>query len=268
MFTRVLPFSALAAQGRWKVDFFISNCNGARSDAYTLVPLKDVLAERREFLDPQQYSDCLFNYLGLEHILSLTGDLSDTYRPREGRAVLSRSKVFRHGDLLYGRLRPSLNKVLVADGPIAEGICSGEFYVLIPDSRQLLSHFARAILASRYVQDVVRTMTSGSALPRLALEDLLAIEIPLPPIAIQRQYEELLIAQSAKRKDLMDELREGPIADMEALASALEVGATLSFSRTPKPAQKDFNEVVLPKAVVFSAKGRGRPRASRDSLLF
>ena len=69
-----------------------------------------------------------------------------------------------------------------------EGICSGEFYVLTPDHQRLTSRFGRELLASSYVQAVVRGMTTGSALPRLQLDDLLDIEVPLPTLDAQRQY--------------------------------------------------------------------------------
>ena len=268
MFTKVLPFTELTAQSRWKVEFFISDRNGAKSTAYPLVPLKDILADRGEFLDPQQFPDHLFNYLGLEQILPVTGDLADGYEPRQGRTVLSRCKVFRHGDILYGRLRPSLNKVFVADGTILEGICSGEFYVLVPEIRKILPQFARSLLASRYVQDVVKSMTSGSALPRLALDDLLEIEIPLPPVNVQQKYEELLIGQNARRQELMAELREGPAAHLEAIVCALEQGNAPSFSRSLQPGRGGFQTIVLPDGAVVSPRGRGRPTGKQDALLF
>ncbi len=267
MLTKVLPFSALVAQGRWKVEFFLSNPDGAKSTAYPLAPLGEVLADRREFLEPQQHPDHVFHYLGLEHVQSVTGDLADGYEPCKGQEVLSRCKVFRHGDVLYGRLRPALNKVYVADGEVAEGICSGEFYVLIPEARKVLPHFARSLLASRYVQDAVKGMTSGSALPRLALDDLLGIKIPLPPLDVQREYEALLIGQVVRRRQLSAELREGPAADLDALVSALEGGTELIFGRAPQPRRLCFDTIVLPEGVVVSTRGRGRP-AGKEKELF
>lgn len=264
MFTRVIPFLALTAKGRWTVEFFISDRSAVKATAYPLVRLRKILTERREFLDPQQYPDHRFHYLGLEHILPVTGELTDGYEPREGQAVLSRSKVFRAGDILYGRLRPSLNKVFVADGAVAEGICSGEFHVLVPETGKILPHLARSLLASRYVQDVVKGMTSGSALPRLALDDLLEIEIPLPPLAIQRQYEKLLIARNARRQRLMAELRDGPAAALEAVVSALEEGKVPTLRRTPRPVPRVFHKLPLPDGGVPTARGPGRPVGYRE----
>jgi type I restriction enzyme M protein len=246
MVTRVLPFSDLVSQGRWKVEFFLSNGGGSKSTAYPLVCLRDVLRERREALDPQEHPGNLFIYLGLEHVQPVTGDLTVGYQPREGREVLSRSKVFRRGDVLYGRLRPMLNKVFVGDERVQEGICSGEFYVLVPDTSRILPHFARALLASRYVQDVVAGMTTGSALPRLQLDDLLDIEVPLPPLEVQTDYESKLMASKERRRKLAAELFNGPAAELDAVVIALEGGTVPDFSTPAQPERLDLRETRLP----------------------
>src|ERR1700683_2859117 len=103
MVTRVLLFSDLVSQGRWKVEFFLSSGGGPKSSAFPVGSLRDVLPDRREALAPQQHPSHVFIYLGLEHVEPVTGDLTEGHKPREGRVVLSRSKVFREGDVLYGR---------------------------------------------------------------------------------------------------------------------------------------------------------------------
>lgn len=266
MLNKVLPFSTLLAHSRWKVEFFLSERRGGASTAYPMVPLREVLTERRESLDPQQHPDHIFNYLSLEHVEPLTGDLVDGYSPREGRAVLSRSKVFYCGDILYGRLRPSLNKVFVADGRVSEGICSGEFYVLTPDDTRILPHLARALLASRYVQDVVKSLTTGSALPRLALDDLLMIEVPLPPLLdLQQKFEDLLLAQNAKRQEIKTELREGPISDIDAVVRALEEGSEPMFTRQSPEKQFAFDVPILPFKAPAKTRGRRHAAGPRSS---
>ena len=39
MLNKVLPFSKLVSQGRWKVEFFVSDGNAAKSTAFPLVRL-------------------------------------------------------------------------------------------------------------------------------------------------------------------------------------------------------------------------------------
>lgn len=267
MHSKVLPFSTLLSQSRWRVEFFLSNRRECVSTAYPIVRLADVLVERRESLDPQQHPDHVFNYLGLEHIEPLTGDLIDGYAPREGRMVLSRCKIFYRGDVLYGRLRPSLNKVFVADGAVSEGICSGEFYVLTPDVRRALPNLIRALLAAPYVQDVVKSLTTGSALPRLALDDLLAIEVPLPPLDVQQAFEELLVEQTAKRRKIKTELRDGPAAEIEAIVIALEEGTEPRLARPTRESPPAFDVPVLPpKPATNSARRRSADSRSNRSL--
>jgi hypothetical protein len=259
MFATTVPFSQLQSQRRWKVDFFCANKSAVRSAAYPLVPLREVLKERREFLDPQRHLEHVFNYLGLEHVESVTGDLVIDYACRNGQEVLSRSKIFRRGDLLYGRLRPSLNKVFVADAPISEGICSGEFYVLTPDASQVLPHFARALMASRCVRDVVKEMTTGSALPRLQLADLLKIEVPLPPLNVQRAIEAKLIAERERRGRLRFEILQGPSAMLDSLVRALESGEEFSVEPPPSYDEALCSPMALPTATATTNHGRGRP---------
>jgi type I restriction enzyme S subunit len=205
----------------WKVEFFCNEGTGVSNSVFNLVGIQDIVNERKETLNPQSFSDKIMNYIGLENIQSLTGDLIN-FQPKYGKEIRSRSKIFRKGDILYGRLRPYLNKVYLAEEPISEGICSGEFYVLIPILEKILPNFLRAILASEYVQKHVQNRQTGSALPRLQLNNLLEIKIPLPPIEIQQNYEEFLVQKNLYRRKLATELSELPQKVIDTIVESLE----------------------------------------------
>lgn len=207
----------------WKVEFFCNEGASISNSIFELVSLQEIVTERKETLNPQASPDKLLNYVGLENVQSLTGDLID-FHPKYGKEIRSRSKIFQKGDILYGRLRPYLNKVYLAEEFISEGICSGEFYVLKPNTNKVLPNFLRATLASQYVQQYVQNLQTGSALPRLQLQDLLEIEIPLPPIEIQQDYEEFLIQKNSYRRKLSIELSELPQRIVDTVVHALEYG--------------------------------------------
>jgi restriction endonuclease S subunit len=207
----------------WKVGFFCNEGATTSNSTFNLAFLREVVTERKETLNPQTSPDELLNYVGLENVQSLTGDLIG-FHPKYGKEIRSRSKVFKKGDILYGRLRPYLNKVYLADEFILEGICSGEFYVLKPNTEKILPNFLRATLASQYVQQYVQNLETGSALPRLQLQDLLEIEIPLPPLEIQQDYEEFLIQENSYRRKLSIELSELPRRIVDTVVQALEDG--------------------------------------------
>jgi hypothetical protein len=266
MWTGTVAFAQLRQRGRWKVEFFCNEGTSRVATAYESVLLREIFEERRETIDPQAYSEHVFNYLGLEHVESVTGDLVD-FQPRLGKKVLSRSKIFRMGDILYGRLRPNLNKVFLATEQVTEGICSGEFYVLMPDNRRILPHFARAVLASKYVQDYVVGLITGSALPRLQIEDLLAIEIPLPPVKTQRGFEEFLVKGAKRRRKLAQDLSGFTESMLESVVNALESGVEpttiTDWNSGKRPASF---ENPLPPGDFFSGR-KGRKTGFRQGLL-
>lgn len=124
-------------------------------------------------------------FIGLEHIESHTGRRIGA-RPvgdEQGRKFR-----FQRGDVIYGYLRPYLNKVWVADRP---GLCSVDQYVLRPrDGVQagLLGHVLRS--ASTLQQSI--DLTHNLQLPRLRSGLLLGLEVPVVAVEDQSKAEERL----------------------------------------------------------------------------
>jgi|SRR5665213_2201862 len=190
MWSSTVTFNALTERGRWKVEFFCSpDAADDRTDAEGLVPIRKLVRERKESVDPGMLGGAIVNYIGLEHIQSMTGELVDYFEPRSAKEVKSRSKIFKEEDVLFGRLRPNLNKVMVARGKVCEGICSTEILVLIPDRTAILPMVLRYLLSSHYIQRHALRLQTGTALPRMSLDDLLDIEVPVPPMTVQIELE-------------------------------------------------------------------------------
>ena len=214
----------LRQRDRWKVEFF-SNPHNIRKTTNTCpwTTVAQVVQERRESMDPQEFPKDELNYISLGNVETRTGDLVD-FKPKSGKNIKSRSKKFEEGDILYGRLRPYLNKVLLANHQVSPGICSGEFYVLIPDRTLVLPVYLREVLASDRVQQLVGNQQTGTALPRLLLGDLMAIEIPLPPIDQQRVYENFITAVNSRKLHLREKIASLEADMRDALHVAFEEG--------------------------------------------
>lgn len=224
MWTGETNLKNLQKRSSWKVEFFCGESLPRTVSAFPFFSIGEVVKERRETIDPQSQPKTLLNYIGLENVQSTTGNLGG-FAPRYGKEIKSRSKIFHSGDVLYGRLRPYLNKVYVADDDLVDdGICSGEFFVLTPDTKCVLPHFLRALLSSSFVHQFVSRLQTGSALPRLQLADLLSIEVPLPPIEQQTTYETFLRNQSAYQRKLAEELAELPQKTLETFTQSLRSG--------------------------------------------
>jgi len=100
-----------------------------------------------------------FLYIGLEHLKS-----GDT-RAKEyasSKNIKSSKFKFSPGDILYGKLRPYLDKVVIADKP---GVCSTDIIVLRPKKDFLGRYLVHLFHSPRFIISANST-TSGMNLPR------------------------------------------------------------------------------------------------------
>lgn len=114
------------------------------------------------------------SFVGLEHIKPHFGQCigSKPLGDEKGRKFR-----FQPGDVLYGYLRPYLNKVWPAD---RHGLCSVEQYVLRP-MNSMPAEIVAACLRSRSTLEMVLSATHNLQLPRLRSSLLMAMEIPRIP---------------------------------------------------------------------------------------
>lgn len=135
------------------------------------VPLASLYTIVGDVVRPEDDPGKADRFVGLEHVTRDTGNRtgSSGVVDRKGRKLR-----FAAGDVLYGYLRPYLNKVWVTDGP---GLCSVEQYVLRPadgvDPR-LLGH----VLRQQPTLDAVNAATHNLQLPRIRTALLGAIRVP------------------------------------------------------------------------------------------
>jgi len=118
-------------------------------------------------------------YVGLEHIEKDTGRILSRAENIEATAIKS---LFQTGDILYGKLRPYLNKVAVAD---KGGVCSTDILVLRPKKLIVSGHFLHLLMLSHEFVNVMSANTSGVNLPRVPTNFVMDYAIPLPPLPVQ-----------------------------------------------------------------------------------
>ena len=124
-------------------------------------------------------------YVGLEHIESHTARFIGS-----GEAQPVKSSTFRFSDehVLYGRLRPYLNKALAPD---FDGHCSTEIFPLKPRPELSREYLLFWLLADETCDRINATCT-GARMPRAQMNDVLGFEIPVPPLAEQQRIVGLL----------------------------------------------------------------------------
>ncbi|EOE5701781.1 restriction endonuclease subunit S [Campylobacter upsaliensis] len=121
--------------------------------------------------------------VGLENIESQTGKYIST-----NEVVFEDSGIyFYKNDILFGKLRPYLAKVFLAD---REGVCVSEFLVLTP--KKQCGNFLKFLMLSPLFISVVDGSTYGSKMPRASWEFIGNLKIPLPPLQEQKEIAEFL----------------------------------------------------------------------------
>ncbi len=134
--------------------------------------ISDLCEIANEKLNPTDFPNKKFCYLGLEHIESNSGKIS--YRNFEnGSKIQSAKNIFKSGNILYGKLRPYLNKVVLVD---FEGICSTDILVLKSKAALILKYI---LLSNEFVKKTSALM-KGVSLPRIKIDTFLNLKILIP----------------------------------------------------------------------------------------
>ena len=159
---------------------------------------------------PVKYPNQEFNFIGLENIESNTGQII-SMKPTNGKLIKSTKTVFRKNDVLYGKLRPYLNKVWLADD---DGICSTDIWVLRAKENIISPLLLSAILRQSHIVMKSSASMAGANLPRANKDVFDKITIPLPPLETQKQivaklsavqdYKKQLLGQKSKLKELFN----------------------------------------------------------------
>lgn len=124
-------------------------------------------------------------YVGLEHI-----EPGNTQLRRWGFSdeVRSSKTLFKPNDVLYGKLRPYLDKAAIAEW---EGVCSTDILVLRANNK-IEPLFLALFAHTKYFIAYAVATTAGVNHPRTSWQALQKISIPLPPLPEQRAIAHVL----------------------------------------------------------------------------
>ena len=161
-------------------------------------------------LEKTKYTGDQLPYVGMEDIESDTGTFTGNRHPL---SVKSSTFAFTPDHMLYGRLRPYLNKVLLPD---FEGHCSTEIFPIRPApglDRRFLFHW---ITNSKQVNRINLTCT-GARMPRANLKEVLTFTIPVPPLPTQQAIVEKLdaLSEETKRLEAIYERKKAALSELK-----------------------------------------------------
>ena len=143
--------------------------------------LGQILHLRNQVVHPGDNAVGQETFVGLEHIEPGTGKRTGSIEVDKA-SLTGRKPQFFKEDIVYGYLRPYLNKVWVAD---FDGLCSVDQYVFSVDRTKTNAAFVAWFMRSPiYLARAPIGLTPGQ-LPRIRTEEVSSVELNLPPLSEQ-----------------------------------------------------------------------------------
>lgn len=137
-------------------------------------------------------------YIGLEDIESNSGQVLKS-STTVGTRLLSTKHAFDKHHVLYGKLRPYLNKVAL---PARKGICSTDIVPLGPKDDALIREYLAYYLRHPSFVKWATDSSTGTKMPRLQTTLLKCHMLPIPALPLQQRFAELVSQFEEKRKQM------------------------------------------------------------------
>ena len=125
--------------------------------------------------------------LNLDLVESNTGVILDKYyvaKTEIGNSTITFSK----DNVLYSKLRPYLNKVVVPDG---NGYATSELIPFFPLSQVNKYYLAYALRSESFVT-LINSKAGGAKMPRAPMDFIRSFPLPVPPIELQNEFEKFV----------------------------------------------------------------------------
>ncbi len=189
---------------------------------WEVVKFKRIAHVCANLVEPDNYMDC--PQIAPECIEKDSGRLIQLRTVRDA-GVVSGNHLFTKGQILYSKIRPTLNKVVIAP---TDGLCSADMYPI--ETNQDTNWLVYFMLSSVFVQQVSE-FCARVKMPKINKEDLGQLLVFVPPLPEQRRIvahldsicADFAAAEAAIRKQiaLLQELRTRLVSDV--VTGAVEV---------------------------------------------
>jgi type I restriction enzyme M protein len=180
---QIVPKEKIAASGDYNLSGERYREGAVAVSSWPFVPVGDVFRKADQTVLPESL-DGPVTYLGLENITQNTGEIEGDVVTEKPADIKSLKNVFKPRDILYGKLRPNLNKVWLAD---RKGICSTDIFVIEAIEGTTDPALYAYLFRSARFNDAVMGQLKGAQLPRIGWSSFAELQIPLPPLDVQKK---------------------------------------------------------------------------------
>jgi len=178
---------------------------------FECLPLADLVLDDK--MRGNQDDDEVWN-LNLDQIEPDSGRILEKIRVPPNKLGPS-TYPFTAGTVLYSKLRPYLNKVVVAD---EDGVATTELVPLRCNPEKVLPSYLAYFLRSSEFLNFANTVVAGAKMPRMVMSEFWRYPVPTPPLSEQRR-----IAAILDKADALLTKRREALAQLDRLAQSIFV---------------------------------------------
>ena len=189
------------------------------NDTRDAVPLAEVVRIVSGQVDPRTEPFASLAHIAPDNVESGTGRLLSVRTAKE-LGLISGKYAFQPGDVIYSKIRPYLNKAVVAP---FRGTCSADMYVLRARSERLLQPFLLYLLLDDAFLTQAISHQSRTGIPKVNREQLKSITLRVPSLDLQAEIVRALNAVDRSSECLRTYVDRGR-ALFEAAVSELIAG--------------------------------------------
>jgi len=190
---------------------------GPEASGWETRRLGHLLRRHNDIIHPGDRASGEAVFVGLEHVEAHSGRRIGSLKIDLGK-MTGRKPTFLRGQIVYGYLRPYLNKVWVAD---FDGCSSVDQFAFAVHEERADTAFVAAFMRSETFLRRAQGVTTTGQLPRISIDEIAAVEIEMPAtLPTQRQIAADLARRLGEAEHLAACIRE-ELAVIQALPAAL-----------------------------------------------
>lgn len=181
---------------RWDIKHYLTEFKSK----FPLVHLKDYIAEKKQRIKPSNFPNETFDILGVNNKDGVYFNESLL-----GSRIKQPYYQVRSGEIFYNPYRVNVGSIGIVPPEFDLKYTSPAYVIFQTDETRLLSQYLVFVLKSAWFNEHLRAKTRGSVRQNLSFEALCDLQIPLPPLEIQKQIVAKIQSIKAQIKALQDE---------------------------------------------------------------
>ena len=180
--------------------------------SWTVTRFGKIATVKSNLVNPKDYQS--YKQISPENIEKGSGVLLDCGTVEES-GVISGNHLFYKGQILYSKIRPTLNKVIIAP---FDGLCSADMYPIDTDH---CSRFILYLMLSAYFNEQVALVTGNRVkMPKINQNELSQIMVAIPSGTEEQQIAKYLDS-SCSQIDVLIKEKQSLLDDLESYKKSL-----------------------------------------------